>query len=224
MLRKKDLAKEFSLVVQQEIKNHNNQLLATNVALNKFETTLDEFSRCITREVDKIKSDLGHLSMNRRLDIEENKTAFRHLADNINVNDKINEDFHNCASLDLDEIEATLIDKSEITRLDNKIELYVKEGRAAIKSLSEQIICNEQRLERLLKALEEKLLSKINDPSNIEGLQTEFNKKLEGNAVDNNSLIDEVKACKYAGFLNEKKIENLYTIHQRLKNKLEEGG
>jgi alpha-D-ribose 1-methylphosphonate 5-triphosphate diphosphatase PhnM len=42
-LQKKDLAKEFSDLVQQEVKNHNDSMLATNQALNEMRQKLEEF-------------------------------------------------------------------------------------------------------------------------------------------------------------------------------------
>ena len=42
MLKKKDLVKEFELVVKQEIIEHNNSITANNIAMNKLRDKIEE--------------------------------------------------------------------------------------------------------------------------------------------------------------------------------------
>lgn len=55
MLRKKDLAKEFSLVVQQEVVNHNKAILHSNMEMDKLKQEVKSF-------IAETKNKISHLS------------------------------------------------------------------------------------------------------------------------------------------------------------------
>ena len=50
MLKRKDLSKDFELIVKQEIKNHNDSILNTNMSIERFKSDLNNLKKSIEKE------------------------------------------------------------------------------------------------------------------------------------------------------------------------------
>ena len=72
-MQRKDLAKEFSLLVQQEMKNHADAVLASNMAIDEFRRKIDEFKEESGKRMADVFSRL--LAYNGALDELQGKVA-----------------------------------------------------------------------------------------------------------------------------------------------------
>jgi len=224
MLKRKDLAKEFGLIVEQEIKNHNDKLLATNVALNKFNVKLDEFSRSLSHELDRINSYLK-CDLTDRVEIQDAfDETIRELKDDVKNIDRTNADFIGCIKSDLDDLYINKLDKSEIPEVEDDICNLREETHKRFCGIREQIERNDKKSEQKLVVLAEMLRSEFRDrPAHIKKMEDHLLQKIEEHAINNSCLVQEVAACKKAALVTEKKYEYLQTRYQRLKKKIESG-
>jgi len=69
MLKRDDIVKQFDLVVKQEIKNHNDQILASNLSINKIREDVEknnafqaQINAKFGSEISRLSSQLNELS------------------------------------------------------------------------------------------------------------------------------------------------------------------
>jgi hypothetical protein len=217
MINRNDLAKQFELVVQQEIKNHNESLLATNLSINEFRKDLDELKNhqglvnaSFSYEISKINQSKLELSevllkISQKLDSHINDTKI--LIERSHQDQQILiEDFDKFIK-ETESLEERLI-KSESEQ--SKIKDLMKELGKAVSAEMDQ--WNKKFNDDLKKTKNEIL----NLPSEAQAVKKELENKLESSAIDCEGLVREVLVCKKAAFIIEKKIENLYTLIERL--------
>ncbi len=222
MLKRKDLAKEFSLIVQQEIKNHNDQLLATNIALNKFNVKLDEFSCSLSRELDQIKSDIVSETKDRFRVFGTLDSRFCVFRNNLcskvsTIQSTVNQIVNDVAKLII-----TKLDKSAISKIEEDIGNLGERIYQNFIGVQNQISIDNKRFEKKLIALEEKMRSEFREsPDHTKNMEDHLLQKIEEHAINNSCLVQEVAACKKTALVTEKKYEYLQTRYQRLKKKLE---
>ena len=223
MLRRKDLAKEFELVVQQEIKNHNDSILATNIALEKIRKRLDEHEEILKKSIASIQSDV--VSRQQLIDYKDKEVTKRcdeyqrsinDLKANLMSSDTVNEKRFTRAEMRISC--NPLIDdlKKEVAELrQQSLKMFI-DLKLALKSGLDYVASKgKKECEKVAEEAKSR-------PSHIENIKKELLQKITEQNIDKNCLIDEIKGCKKAHFIHEKKIENLYTLNQRLKAKMTE--
>jgi len=221
MLRKKDLVKQFELVVKQEIIEHNKAITASNLAMNKHREYVEE-------ELNKLKNN-HKLLVNEYSFVSSGFNNF--LSDNNSFRDSLSKLDSKCYEVhekthkevkSLDNLanaihgKYMLLDKSTsdlrlyLSSLEKKLEDIAKK----LESESEK---TNNKIEKAIKKLKKEILEL---PSEASEVREELLEILSMNKIDNEGLLREIKVLKKTVFINEKKIENLYTLIERINKKL----
>ena len=223
MLSRNDYAKKFELVVKQEVKNHNDQMLATNISINNLKLSVDNVRDNIDSHKAKYYSEISLL----KADVEKlkaisqqnqvNDKGLKDLLDNSLA--KLNEEIKNLQKAGsflaskMDDINAHII----------KIENHHIESKENIKNLIHSNSLQNHRdmldLKNIL-TFDIKELSNANSPS--DQMKEEILSKVDIFKVDNDGLMKEIQVLKNQKFVLEKNVENLYTQIERLKIRIDE--
>lgn len=225
MLKRKDLAKDFEKIVQQEIINHNKAVFESNQRINTFEEHLNFLEKALKLSDGKSDSKIGEI-------YHEIEKAHLKLLDLINEIKKAQRDnAHKFLAFAQDheksqaKIYGVLETKESSKFAINQLQMQIDEINRSISTLSssmghqiEQIAAKE--LEKR-KAFEEQMRV---EPKAIEVMRKECKSAIEAYRLDNEGLLKEVQRVKKDAFIQEKKIENLYTLIERLTKKIAPGG
>ena len=217
-LQKKELAQEFSLLVQQEIKNHNDSLLASNMAIDDFR-----------RQLLDLKTQYEKLTNSVRADISTQSTDLTNLEDSINEALK-------AVIRDLND--STALSKRQVESLCRSIgsrESYflTLQGFEEFKEKIAQWVANIDRLFFQQKDAYSQEISKISEKlqNSIEisrsSVEKSINEEKEARekqektfdifALNFEGLKRENEVLKKRCFIIEKNIENIYTQIERSK-------
>lgn len=220
MLKKKDLAKQFELIVQQEIIEHNKAISASNLAVKDLKTKIETISKEKDLIINALKNNLFKIEtemFNLAKDFNFLKQGFSKLcSDQKSLNESNSKKIRSIETSQED----VLIKVFNI----NKICIFLKETVSNL----ERDLSNFKRImfteiERIKTIFKQDLQSQkeeiINMPSGIEDAKDEFLKELEMHKVDKEGLFREIKVLKKTAFVNEKKIEQLYTEIKRMSKK-----
>lgn len=220
MLKRNDLVKQFELVVQQEIKNHKDSLLSTNLSINslvqatsaldnKFEKrcskiekalTLHDFSHSDTKtSFEKFK---GKIESSTRDLQDSNADMLRQLKDSLSCVKK-------CEQIQ-DEFKGMLSSLYVLDAEQNKTISFL-----------ERLIYSELERQRLESSKEIKKMKKeiLDMPSEAKAVKEELEHTLKVQDIDFKGVFKALGAYKKTVFVIEKNIENLYTLIDRLTKK-----
>jgi len=221
MLKKKDLVKQFELVVQQEIIEHNKAVSTSNLAINKLGTKIDELKDVLHKNILNLRNDLNILSMDQHTIeslFDKIKDSFQSLR-----NDQFIIHERNYKDIETIDQSVEMVQISQ-QKSDKRIALLEKAILFLEKALKEILKDNECEKERVsnkiikeVKKLKEEILS---IPSKSEEVKKEFMEELSMHKIDNKGLLKEIKILKKTVFINEKKIEHLNTMIERMNKKL----
>ena len=218
MLKRSDLAKQFELVVKQEVINHNNQMLATNLALNSMRESVELLMRSENKSKSDKNSDSGLL--NERLDeLSKHIKLVEQKLDSL-ANDQRDLNARNAVQLQ-DIFENLEVMYKKHATYDKKIQdcnSKAHEIGEAIKDTISQVVdmlnTQDRRLDKTLEKFKEEIKEK---PKHIEILQNEVEEKIYSHKVDVEGIMLEINVFKKMMFIFEKKLENAYTQIDRLK-------
>lgn len=221
MLKRTDIAKEFSLVVQQEINNHNKNILETNVSINNLRDQVIENDKKhnaiethLSTEISRTNCNLKNLS---DMVLKNSEQLLNHIRENKKNHSSQNLNYSEC----LDNVQA-LISKNEdlsdvVASLRTDQECLnnhmVDMGLQYARSLGEQFI----KFDALVKGIKKEILER---PSEAQQVKKEIESRLNTRDVDIQGLYEEANIIKKSLFILEKNIENLYTLIERLNKKI----
>jgi len=223
MLKRNDISKQFELVVQQEIINHNDQMLATNLSLNELRNSL--FAQ--KREFDHYKAICNSENLQRtsnfdRLSsiVEKNKSdAMSKMNDILQAFDAANKRLDDFNAL-IHNFDKTLEhEKEKIIEIIEIIEFHdacfdvisneLKELKSSIAKISADVEnLNKYKAEMAAK------------PSEAEKVKKELLEIINTQKIDFSGLMEEIQAYKKDAFIKEKKLENIYTLIERLDKRI----
>lgn len=217
MLRKKDLVKEFELVVKQEIVEHNKAISASTLALNGVREKVLELSKNLESQGNKLETKILNLTYDFEFILNSHKFIKNNFSKLVSDNEKLN---------DRNFKEITLIDKGVETVHRNQQNLkaffdsFVAQFDDVNKYWELYKKSNENELSRLkcffLKKLQKQKEEILSMPSKSEAVKREFMEELSMHKLDNEGLLKEIKVLKKTVFINEKKIEHLNTLIERM--------
>lgn len=218
MLKRNDLAKQFELVVKQEIKNYNDSLNDILLRLNYLTEDIKNVEKKLSENQAYLDSKLKLLEIEFEKFKEISKTNNQNLESKSNDESKRVDVIGNC--------------------LGNLQKLFIASQKAesdltkSFSSLSQEFSClshNFSKIQRrfdndltsldfrlnqnISKAKEEILLQ----PSGVSLLRVELLEKLSTHAINVDGLLKELRANKRDMMFMEKKIESIYTLIERLK-------
>ena len=221
MIKRNDLAKQFELVVQQEIKNHNDQMLATNLAVNEIRQKMEDekirTDRIDAHYGDRISS-LNHfrqyiqLNLNNLIQYVEN-----HINDQKTLHEKNLKRF-----FDLGE------DILELYKAEDKTSSYFNTLSISINEIKENVNKHfrdiKLRFDELDKQYSVKLQKTKEDilslPSEAKAVKKELEEKMAIDRVDFQGLLKELRVYKRENLIQQKEIEKLYILIDRLEKRI----
>ena len=217
MLDRNKLSKQFDLVVQQEIKNHNDQMLHTNISINEIKSRLDELKNNHQLKQQNINEKISEFEfLLREFDIrfsalENTQRETKKLFEKSKVE---NENKHEEEYKYLEKIEKNQIFVTE----------YMFNLKESVKDLLTEFSGLEKKLDLKLDSWSSKLKKDfirfrddINSrPSELLMFREEFDDKIKVNKIDVEGILREILIFKKSTFAVEKQIENIYTLISRL--------
>ncbi len=219
MLKRNDLAKQFELVVQQEIKNHQDSVSSIHQA------NLDLVKRIENIEINLSNKNAALESKNKSLEIEIDLLKSNFVRCSKNVESKLN---------DLSSSNNDYAKKLEITyqnSLDSKDEIeliinFIYSFEKVIKDLEAHVIGSKLIIDSSFDILDVKFRSEFNNfknevlnlPNDNEKIRKEFEEKIDSHRIDVAGIMKEIVVFKKSTMIVEKQIENIYTLIQRLKD------
>lgn len=222
MLKRKDLAKEFELVVQQEIKNHNDSILATNISINELNSSIQSI-------LSKL-AEITARSDSRFSQFERDFSALRHSCLKsldkqemaIEVINNKTATFTSYFERSLEALESEVVEKTTFVEEIDKIQQELNSFQTQLNDQKDIVFAGFHRLkvesEKTFEAFKEDLL---NRPNELWDVKKELEQKIESFAVDGRGVLKELETYKKEVFIIEKKIENIYTLISRLTKKVE---
>lgn len=218
MLKRNDLAKQFELVVQQEITNFNNSL--TNIY-----SLIGE----LKREVEDVKQlyNAGHAALSSRSKSAE--VSHKSLSDSLDVLRQKHESFvndqrvinkaHADEFFDISQIVTRKIDidnrfNEKLTTLHGEILKVRSNVDQSTQALANSINDLHRLLKKDMLALKDEILSM---PSEAKFVKKQLEEKIDSHVLDVRGVLKEILISKKETHILEKKIENLYTLFERLK-------
>lgn len=219
MLKNNDLAKQFELVVKQEIINHNREISATNLSINSLNEKLDQEKSLTERDRAFFKSKIDTLQS--KLDELSNVTGnliakFNSITRDLSVKIEDIHSLHAMLTNTCSEVRKELQKQVEQSRTQtltlNYLENKVSDFPNLVVPLEERII---RKLHNHIDNVKQEILSR---PSEAHKIKCELEQKMDVDRVDFAGMTKELLLVKKQSFIQEKKIENLYTLIDRLKS------
>lgn len=220
MLKRNDLAKQFELVVQQEIINHNRAVEVTNSSLEELR---DQLRRQSQRSDDIVASSLNSV---KRLEIQlENlkeslEEIARVLTSKISLNADKTDKHNSILELVKGSLEKATGSFLALTTEIANVKSEQKTLRFKIDDLASEVY---ERLNRFsddfYKAIEKSEKSILDRPSEAKQVKQDIEMHLAEKDVDIQGYTKELAIVKRSHFIMEKQIENLYTLIERLNKK-----
>ena len=221
MIKRNDLAKQFELVVQQEIKNHNDQMLATNLNLNKHDLDICKITERIDGLNSRVDSEILRISSSQDSLKEYVASIVKGIDSSINdvfqfyekSNSTTNKLANDFAGMEL-KVESL---KNEIATL----KIATLNINESIEKLSKTVIREVSELRRTYREEIAKAKDEITSlPSEAQSVKKEISERLNVDRVDFSGLLKELRGYKKETFIQEKKLENLYTLIDRLDKRI----
>lgn len=218
MLNRNDLAKQFELVVQQEIRNHNESLLATNLALNEIRESIEKNKR----EQDEVNANLGStITRMNQLGLELSSSVLelsKKLQYQINDMNAFMEEMRAGVAISIEnsvrahaKFEGT---ENQITDLKFTVSKLEDEARG-INQIVERKIDEAQF--KCVKHVEKMKKEILEIPSEAQAVKKELEEKMSVDRVDFEGLMKEIQIVKKRSFIIDKHLENIYTELEKLK-------
>lgn len=223
MLNRNDLAKQFELVVKQEIKNYQDSL---NFVLQSIDG--------IKKDINQLHSDM--LENYALIHSQHTDLTIQHENHNDKLNNFINQFVANLNNTQVFKEKmtnklGTLWDSSLINSRKNEYnENRIKSIRTDFEKIEDEIIahsfalrntCDDMqcKLKKELSNMKEEILSR---PSEALQLKSEFEEKINTHRIDVAGIMKELLVMKKENMITEKKLEHVYTLIDRLQKKAEE--
>ena len=220
MLNRNDIVKEFELVVKQEIKNHNDSILATNLDINALKKSIDDLKKSLLKEtakntskdsthnieMSKITEKFDKLSIETFSKIENYKQTF---VENLReFNFRLVETTDTFVTFDVVKVMRETF-TSMIKDIKNGLQLLNGSIQGQFREVEKSIV-------KRFKSQEEdlKLLKKLVSDKEVSVL-----KRIDEVSVDKEGIQRELEIFKKGLYINDKQIEDIYMELDKLKKK-----
>lgn len=217
MLKKSDLAKQFELVVQQEIKNYQDSLNFILQSINELRESVRQIQQESLENHALIHSMQGDLAIELQSlksgHVDLNRSFLSRLCDQKDFNDRITFETKGQANLIKDQAEL-------VSSYQMKFDAISQE----LKGLKEKTELNnrifQDNLDDLLRRFRQEILNTKNEilemPTEASLIKVQLEEKLSSHLVDVDGIMRELRIFKSDNMITQKKIENIYTLIGRL--------
>lgn len=221
MIKRNDLAKQFELVVQQEIKNHNDQMLATNLALNDVrKLSLDQknFQESVNNafgsEITKINIKLVELT---EITLEISRKLKSCIQDSKDFQEKAKSEIQLAITNGM--LAHSKIEKSFALSYDisNKADNIKESVAALINYFTREIGDFAKKIRKEITESKQEILAL---PSEAQKVKNDLEAKMSIDRVDFEGVMRELQLTKRDSLIKEKKIEKLFILIERLEKRI----
>lgn len=218
MLKKADLSKQFELVVQQEIKNYQDSLNFVLQSINELKEEIKNVHAESLENYALIHSQHNDLAAQletiRNKQTESNKKLDNHINDVEVFKKKATDEIEIYALRSIANSNSNEFNKNCITDLKHNIDVLEDEIKGHSLTISNSFDCIQFKLAKDLKKMKDEILSM---PSDSQLVRNELDEKITSHRVDVAGIMKELRIFKHDNMVTEKKIENIYTLIERLK-------
>ena len=218
MMTKKDLAKEFSLVVQQEITNHNNAILATNISLEEFRQKLSDIVLKSDQKLAALNSNFVSQSAAISFIKDDVQKAIDKCARDINESSLSTLGTLRGMKKMIDERDTYFLTIDGFKEFEKRVDEYLANLRLAfvlqkdiaVQEFNKISVNFQQRIEQISSEINFQFMKQADSIK-------DQNRQFDEMAINFSGVFREIEICKKRSFVIEKNIENLYTQIERLK-------
>lgn len=218
MLKRNDLSKQFDLVVQQEIKNYQDSLNFVLQSIKELKESIQQANDQALENYAALHSEQTDLKIElqnfRHVIMESYKTFHNHINDQRVVNDRNQNQILDVTNEVFKKINFDGNFKSKYEVLWSEIEKIKSKAENSHKVLNDN-------LDDLLRRFRNEILKTkkeiLDSPSDASLIKTELEEKIYRHTVDVEGIMRELRIYKNDNMVTQKKIENIYTLIERLK-------
>ena len=218
MLKKSDLAKQFELVVKQEIKNYQDSLNFVLQSIDELKKGLKEAKDDVLESHAASHSEPIRLGIEIQTIKEETNKSIRQIHRLVGDQTSLNETNRNILSNALKE---ALSKFNEINVLPDKfhdlwnhVNFVSKKLEEYQRGYSENLMALQSRVKKDIQKSKEEILSA---PSESSIVRKDLEDQIASHKVDVSGIMRELTIVKHDAMVSGKKIENIYTLIERLK-------
>jgi len=218
MLKRNDLAKQFELVVQQEIINHNEQILASNLSINEMRILIDDMQQKQDLVNQSLSSTISRMNQNG-VDLSE---SVLRLSKQIS---SISNDFNDFREKSKNDVKL-LVENAVSEHAKNEKSLkIIKDLQCIVKCLESSFVGLSFRFfqeiqdesKELKKEIEKSKKEILSLPSEAQLVKKDLEDRFAISRVDIQGLKKEIELLKKDSFIIEKHVEHLFTQIERMK-------
>lgn len=222
MLKKNDLAKQFELVVKQEIKNYQDSLSFVLESIRELKESFTKIKDEVKQNYDYLKNDLREFKREVQTLKEGFQAGFQSFQSHINDQRFIN-DRNQTQILDLhsDVVKKINIDEkfqSKIDEIWNEVHEIKTQQSINIQSVHDSLDDLLLRFRREILKTKQDILD---SPTEAKLVKNELDEKLASHKVDVAGIMRELNIYKHDNMVTEKKIEQIHMQLDRLKKNQE---
>jgi len=218
MLDRNKLAKQFELVVQQEIKNHQDAVYSNNQSLNEIKVKIEEMSNQSLENYALISSQQKYLE----IEIDKIKDFIKiisqklesHVCDQRNLNERNSIEYQDVVET-LEKrlrLEVNFFDR--LREVENQNHNVLQSNAKSIKTVENNLESWHSRFLRDVSKFKEEIYSM---PTGLEADLEDMAEKIAANYIDVEGIMREINVFKKSTYIVEKKLENIYTLIERMK-------
>lgn len=223
MLKKSDLARQFELVVKQEIKNYQDSL---NFVLQSINELKDEIKLAKSESLDRYatihsqQNDLTiQLQLIQKAQSETEKNIGNHGYDLKTFKEKATGEIGMACDASMSNSRKNEANQNTIRDVRVSVETLEDEIKGHSLTISKSFDNIHFKLSKDLKKMKEEILS---IPSEAKQVREDLIELISCHKVDVRGIMREIVVYKKEALIIQKKIENIYTLIERLQGRLNE--
>lgn len=210
-LTRQDMAKEFSLIVQQEIKNHNDVVLSSHASIEEFKRKINQISNELEKKLllsSKSCSE-NHQAIKALDKIMED--AIAEFTRKLNDSNALMLSNFNGIKKSIEARESYFLTLDGFREFESKIDQWVSHLKISFHSQKQYLLDEINSLSKSIAQEIDKCRQEIDSKINLCKQEVkEINKSLDVFAVNYSGVLSEIERCKKRCFVIEKNIENIY--------------
>jgi len=217
MLKKSDLAKQFELVVKQEIKNYQDSLNFVLQSIRELKDSIEEVRNESLENYALIHSQQNDLEILCQLFRENQGKTEKKLQSHINDTEafkkKATDEIGMHGDTSMQNSRKNEYNENQISHTNGRLETVEDEMRGHSLFISTALENMKFKLSKDMNKLKEEILSM---PSDAQGIRQELIDKINTHNVDVEGILREIRVSRHDMMVFEKKLENIYMLIERL--------
>lgn len=220
MIKRNDLIKQFELVVQQEIKNHNSEIASHNSAIDHLRRMVCENALSLSKSIDGAVNRIDSIQR----DIKRSECMCDELSSKIDssINDmsKLIEQTISIVNALSEDISMQQVDLNDLIKDCNNHNVECRENFSAI---DVELVDIRRYIDLCCKKIYESITRKFEEldarPCKVEAAKAEIFSRIEMKETHTRGVLEEIRALRREFLYEKAKIENIYTLIERLQKK-----